>query len=1536
MPISTRSSSRDQEPSSNATGGSQVDSGQDVPNMTPSSGYSFGNPNTNVVTIDILKTAIDQLTSSFVTQLQDVLSEVRRPSRASNRHRDDDSEDDRLSQNSFHSTTRGHVDQTLVSNEEDTHPPRRSSSEQLLPGSVASANPVPINQINPPNFSGDRSKAREWLTDYDTTMEINGFPGSQKVKRAHAYMSKGAKDWHIVTMDLEPKIDWATYKKRFLDHFCGVQDLIRIREKLDNVRQGSDEHPSDFAHKILHLCKQLSPTMAEAEKVSRIARGLDLNIANVYNAIRPIEEWSLKDFLRALAKHRMKQVNEDRKKNDNSSRVLASTPKGSASTRNSTPRNLEQWVCFNCDDKGHVIENCKKPVDEARIKAKRLEYRNAKISKDSSPKERAVNHIAKVSSCPSRPNLPCDNIQKLELTLNINGLDMIGRLDSGADMSIIPDDAVRPCKLNLLPWDQPPLLAASNPVIPLGMAPVLVNLNGIRKTMLVAIVPSGIFKQPLWGLDFLDSFKILKFDQTVKPLSADAGSLNSVSVDRHPIDKINLDGLDTQTCRLFEETLSQFGDVFSRDEQDIGRTSTVKHRIHLVDDKPVARPPYRPPLRMRSELEKTLEKMKESGAIRESKSPYASPVFFVDKDHGQGKRLVADYRALNAKTIPDRTPMPHPEDVFGLLAGANFFTKLDITSMFFQIEVDERDIEKTAITTPMGLFEYPLMPFGLINAPATAVRLMKEVLRGLDGKTCYVYFDDIIIFAPSTSALVQRCTEVLERLRNHNLKLKPGKCLFGVESVCFLGHIISARGIEMDPRRVERVKTFPVPRNPSDVRSFHGLCSYNRKFIKNFAQIAKPLTPLMGKPSDFAWTSQAQTAFEQLRDALMATPVLVHFNPEAQHELRTDASAYAIGAVLFQKHSDPSQTGVVLYYSKTLTPAQRNYSATHRELLAAFKAIMDHQHYLVGKKFTLVTDHAALSLLRTQRKDPHQQIARMVAQLQAFDFDVVYKPGSTHLDADCMSRLIEDTHPHSYNRGDSIGVREVRAINHITTGSEDLPTAQEEESDMGADQRNDDFCNKFIEILENPTLSDREKAHLARNFTIQDGLLYRKNLQGNLMVVIPARRRAAVLLSCHDIPLAAHLGFSRTYNLAKRRCYWPKMRQEIKRYVASCIPCQKRKISNKRKQGFIQPMPVAEDAFDIVGIDLITKLPVSHDGFNTILVCTDNLSKYAIAVPLKNELAETIIHAFFNHVVAKHGCPKVVISDRGANISGERSRDFFRLFAIKRRLTSAYHPQSNGQTERFNRTLKASLTMYVDANQRDWSSFVQAITFAYNITVHSVTKVAPFEAVFGRAPRIPLDNLIERSEFIDPTRPAPGRLSSEDVIKMKQLMRASQEKNKRRLDANLARPTFKEGDLVLVERPTHVRGISTKLTFTYLGPYRITKKLSDVSYAVANVRGRSGTSVIHAWHLRAFVPRDSVVTSEDVDPTYIPREAIIQDRPSSDTEDPVLVDVAPPVDITDNSGEDEPSPPFSPISTISTLSARSFEDALIELDVAGN
>lgn len=1415
--------------------------------------------------------------------------------------------------------------------------------------------PAVINQINPPTYNGERSKARTWLKEYTTTMDINGYSDQQKLIRAPAYMTGDARCWYSATSQLHPEMDWSSFKKRFYVQFCGADHHAELSAKLDATKQRAEEHPSMFLSRIIDLCFQFDSNMTEQEMLRRISRGLHHTIAQqLYVAKCDESEWTIDWLTKVFSKFHSterrpsvpSETSQNRRKTDSTS-----------SSQGKKPRDLSNWTCVNCDQKGHTIQNCSQPRNEERIKKglEAIRLRKQQQKDTTATPATSVNRMEKPIASKSRPQtsgtpknqeqtrLPCDELPKTSITAKINGLEMNGRLDTGADMTIILNDVVEKLKLPILPWNQPPLIVANgSELTPLGMVTVLVTYDGLDKPLLAAVVQKTGNNQHLWGDDFFQTFnlgkKLVTHSKQLISTSPDVGerqtnTVTSAIEQQHPIDKVEFGNINEDAKKLFEETLIKHSDTFSRNEQDIGRTSTIKHRIILTDDKPVHKPPYRIPFRNRDEMEQTLNKLIATGAIRESKSPFASPVFFVGKDHGKSKRLVADYRHLNAITVVDRTPMPHPEDVFGLLSGMKIFAKLDITSMFNQIEVDERDIEKTAIITPFGLYECPLMSFGLVNAPATAVKLMKEVLRDLNGKTCYVYFDDIIIFAEDLPQLVQRCTSVLERLKEHNLKLKPSKCIFGVESVHFLGHVISARGIEIDPRRIQDVKNFPTPKNPSDVRSFHGLCSYNRKFIQGFADIAKPLTHLMGKPTDFKWTPEAQSAFEQLRDALIKAPILVHFNPEADHELRTDASSYAIGAVLWQKYLDPHQTGPVLYYSKTLTSAQRNYSATERELHAAYKAITELQHYLYGKKFTLVTDHAALSLLRNH-KDPHQRLARCVAKLQGYEFDVVYKKGSNHLDADCMSRLVNDIAPREpcLDVEQAMGI--VRTISSINSqgNEQEQPLEEVPEIDTFAEQRDDPFCKRYISILESETITPSEKAKKARNFVIQeDGLLYRVKNDVLFLLCVPEKRRSAILLSCHDVPIAGHLGFSRSYGLASSRYYWPKMRRDIKSHVASCNQCQRRKISNTRRQGYAQPLPIAEDVFDTIGIDLITKLPKSRTGHNTILVCTDNLSKYVIAVPLKNEKADTIISALFNQLIAKHGCPKVVISDRGTNLIGQKSSDFFRLFGIKRQLTSAYHPQSNGQTERFNRTLAVSLTMYVHNNQKDWSDFVPALAFAYNISVHSITQVTPYELVFNRKPRLPIDNLMNRNEFVNPSNLQPNAVSDAAKMLMRRLISENQQANKRRLDARRSAPRFNEGDLVVVERPTRIKGGAHKLSYTYVGPYKIMQKISDITFKIAPINNPSKLAVLNSYILRKFIPRTSNVADEFVDPNFIPREPYDQqvdddsDAESIHTDDadegaddgpPILSAVSEDLvgrPLSIGSDEEEPSPPFSPI-----------------------
>lgn len=1450
-------------------------------------------------TLNRLTASFDRLSEGFAAQRSDVRQDVQA-----------DGETGSQRSNVGTRSVPSVGDQTLIYQTADGSSPSSSSSDdesssssrprsrtssfiRKVRGDAPRQPTLVLNQINPREFNGDRTKARAWLRHYEETMNVNGYTDEDKMRRASAYLRDEATDWLTTILVIDPELDWYCFKSRFLEFFCGLDSRALLRRELDKARQKPEDPPSTYLTKIVNICQEYDPRMKEEAIIDKIAQGLHYTYHNQLALYKPKEEWTIKWMLKIFGRF---------KRPDKASRETQGDKKRATSAP-AKPRDLSTWTCFNCAKTGHTTEDCSKPRDEKHIEKMKLAHRQAKeaskeksdkrgdLKTDAPAKERNVSALQNfapnsfVTQSPAH-TLASDGIEKPTLAVIINDNEIVGRIDTGADISALPSNVADDLKLNVQPWNLPELKAAGFNIKVKGMASVIASYNGIMRPLIVAVMPRGTLKQPLWGMDLIQALALkLEFNGDSAPSDKrhsvvdDVAPMNLDSIfneDCHPVDQVKFGELDRDDRTIIESTLTQYKDVFSRDENDIGRTNTIKHRIHLIDDKPIHKPPYRIPVRNRELMDDTIKRLIDTGAIRESTSPYASPVFFVDKDQGASKRLVADYRSLNAKTIPDRTPMPHPEDVFGLLAGSKIFTKLDITAMFNQIPVDERDVEKTAITTPFGLFECPLMPFGLINAPATAVRLMKEVLRGLDNKTCFVYFDDIIVFAPDTNQLVQRCTEILDRLREHGLKLKPSKCQFAVDSVRFLGHIISARGVEMDPRRVEQVINFPTPKDPSDVRSFYGLCSYNRKFIRGFSHIARPLTPLMGKPTDFVWNDEAQKAFDELKLALTKTPTLVHFDPKANHELRTDASSFAMGAVLYQRHELPELTGTVLYWSRSMNGPQQNYSATERELLAAHEAIMELKHYLYGKKFTLVTDHNALSLIHNQ-KDPHRRLARWVSNLQGYEFDVVYKSGIKHKDADCMSRLI-NSNVATDDQNDELD----RNLCHVTQddGDDAIENDTDELVDIREDQRNDDLCKGIIEILESPESTRNVKA---KHYVLLDNILYRRLSNNRQTLVVPARRRAAVLLSCHDAPLGgAHLGFMRTYRSIQNRFYWPKMRKEIKKYVASCLACQRRKALNQRREGLTQPLPIAEEIFDTVGIDLMTDLPKTDSGYNTLLVCTDNLSKYVVTVPLKDMLAETIIHAFFNNVVAKHGCPRVVISDRGQNIAGERSRDFFRLMGIKKHQTTAYHPQSNGQTERFNRTFAASMTSYVARQPNDWSDYTQAITFSYNTTEHSVTRVSPFEFVFGRLPRLPIDNVLDRSEFIDPTRPAPGTLSSDTTKLMKEYILKNQAANKRRLDARLAATSFKEGDMVLVERIERARGACEKFSYKYIGPYKITKKLNDLNFEILFNINRPGNNVVHVRHLKKYHPRVGNVADDCVDPTFVPREQVNVDDNDDD------------------------------------------------------
>ena len=466
-------------------------------------------------------------------------------------------------------------------------------------------------------------------------------------------------------------------------------------------------------------------------------------------------------------------------------------------------------------------------------------------------------------------------------------------------------------------------------------------------------------------------------------------------------------GLDSEERGKLLALLLKHDSLFAKSPEDLGRTMVLKHSIDTGNATPVKQPPRRPPRAFMGEEEDIIKSQLASGVVRESTSPWASPMVYVRKKDGSTRPCV-DYRRLNELTKKDAYPLPRIDDCLDCLGGASLFSTLDLQSGYWQIEVNEEDKPKTAFTCRSGLWEYNMMPFGLCGAPSTFERCMELVMRGLQWKTLLIYLDDLIIYSTNFGEHISRLDEVFNRLSKAGFKLKPSKCQLFQEEVEFLGHVVTKDGVKPDMQKVKAVTEWPVPRNITDVRSFLGLCSYYRRFIIKFSTRASPLNQLLEKERPFIWTPECQRAFDDLKSALTGEEVMAYPQDDGLYILDTDASNTGIGATLSQLQwceiTQKEEERPILYASKTFTKTQKQYCVTRRELLAIVTFVQQFRHYLLGRKFLVRTDHSALCWMMSF-KEPQCQMARWLEILSQFDFKIEHRAGKKHGNADSLSRI---------------------------------------------------------------------------------------------------------------------------------------------------------------------------------------------------------------------------------------------------------------------------------------------------------------------------------------------------------------------------------------------------------------------------------------------------------------------------------------------------------------------------------------------------
>ena len=591
---------------------------------------------------------------------------------------------------------------------------------------------------------------------------------------------------------------------------------------------------------------------------------------------------------------------------------------------------------------------------------------------------------------------------------------------------------------------------------------------------------------------------------------------------------LQLDHLDQPQKEELTRLITSFTDIFALDATELGTTTLVEHVVKTGDQAPIRQPVRRMPFALREDVDRMVEEMLDQGVIRPSSSPWASPVVLVRKKDG-GMRFCVDYRRLNHVTKLDEFPLPRIDDTLDLLAGAKYFTTLDLASGYWQVAMDPASIEKTAFTTYSGLYEFRKMPFGLVNAPATFQRLMEVVLSGLARGNCHVYLDDVLVFGRTLEEHNANLARVFGRIRGAGLRLKPKKCEFAQESVLYLGHVVSADGIQTNPEKLRAVNHYRTPVAVKPLRSFLGLAGYYRRFVPRFSKIASPLNALTRKGVPYVWTPGCQRAFEKLKELLTSAPLLRYPEFTKPFILETDASGDGLGAVLAQRQEDGSVRPIA-YASRSLQKHEKNYGITELEGLGVVWAVKHFRPYLYGHHCTVFTDHEALkSLLNTPQ--PSGKLARWGMALQELDLKIEHRSGKHNANADALSR-----YPLLDSNSGTPPEKLVAVLATTGSGGEE---DSENESTLASLQRGDAELAPMIEYLETGVLppGDQDARRIVLSsgqYTLEDDILYHVEDDGTLRVVPPVDQRERLFAEAHGGKFGAHLGDAKVYSEIKK------------------------------------------------------------------------------------------------------------------------------------------------------------------------------------------------------------------------------------------------------------------------------------------------------------------------------------------------------------------------------------------------------------------
>lgn len=936
-------------------------------------------------------------------------------------------------------------------------------------------------------------------------------------------------------------------------------------------------------------------------------------------------------------------------------------------------------------------------------------------------------------------------------------------VDTGADLSVLAVKTKR-TPINT----QFKLFAANNtPINTYGVKTLQLNL-GLRRNYKWTFIMADV-KTSILGADFLKYHRLL-VDLHRKKL---VDSLTELSVDTMTMNTTQDTTLYVvEPSHRYHALLQEFTDILKPMSPMKEIKHNVKHHIKTTGPPLFARPRPLPPIKYNA-AKAEFEAMMSMGICQPSKSPWASPMHVVTKKDGT-LRICGDYRRLNSVTLPDRYPIPRLQEFTYQLHGMKLFSKIDLKTAFFWIPIAENDIEKTAITTPFGLFEFRNMPFGLRNAPQTFQRFMHEVLRGLD-YCCYCFIDDVLLYSKTPQEHEDHLRLVLKRLSDYGIGINLDKCMFGQKKLNFLGYEVTEDGITPTAERIQIILNYPKPVNVQDLRRFLGMVNFYHDCLPKQAEKQIELNKLLHnkKKNDktpITWNQTLEDAFNNCRQSISKAAQLSHPVQGTPLCIMTDASDLSVGAVLQQKINHTWKP--LSFYSKKLSDTQSRYSVYDRELLAVYMAVKHFRRLIEGNDVVVYTDHKPLTYAMTKSPSASDtpKRERQLHFISQFCSKIEYIHGKDNVVADALSRITAIDCP-------------------CVIDFNNLADEQIKDEDLISLLKQQNL--HFIKI----SLPGVKKQ------------IYCENSTKTPRPYLPKSFREIAFKALHEM---SHPGIRTTRKMITEKYFWPAMNRDVSEWTRCCISCQRAKVHRHTKTPLVQ-FPESR-RFEHIHVDIVGPLAPS-EGYRYLVTMIDRCTRWPEAVPVSDITAETVARVIYDTWITRFGCPLRISTDQGRQFESSLFQKLMNKLGVSRIRTTAYHPQSNGLVERFHRTLKTALI--ARGNKQQWVQELSTVLFGLRTAIHKETNYSPATMIYGTSLRLPADVF------------TPAKIDKEDPLLIRHLTESMALLNEScaRAPARQQLTTFIPKQL---ETCTHVfmrvDGGKKSLSPPYEGPYEVIEK----------------------------------------------------------------------------------------------------------------